>query len=90
MNPISALNMLWDYGEGFLCSQYFPFIFSFKTLSSELEHTSADLQSLRPLEDETGDSAGARSTPNAYVKNGINPNAAVTQVHYIKGYFLLR
>ena len=26
----------------------------------------------------------------AYVKNGINPAIAYTQVHYLKGFFLLR
>ena len=25
-----------------------------------------------------------------YVKNGINPAISYTQVHYLKGYFLLR
>jgi aminopeptidase O len=59
----------------------------YKTLCSELDNTDEDLQKLRPmLGNELRDSAS-----NAlFVKNGMNPETVYTQVHYIKGYFLLR
>ena len=59
----------------------------FRTLSAELENTESDLQSLRPMR---GNELRDGVTDTLFVKNGINPEIAFTQVHYIKGYFLLR
>ena len=59
----------------------------FRTLSAELENTESDLQSLRPMR---GNELRDEKTDTLFVKNGINPEIAFTQVHYIKGYFLLR
>ncbi len=59
----------------------------FRTLSAELEYTEPELQSLRPMQ---GKELRDEDTDALFVKNGINPEIAFTQVHYIKGYFLLR
>lgn len=60
-------------------------IIRYRTLESELDSTEEDLQKMRPmLGNELRDENGL------YVKNGRNPEIAYTQVHYIKGYFLLR
>ena len=59
----------------------------FRTLSAEVENTESDLQSLRPMQ---GNELRDEKTHTLFVKNGINPEIAFTQVHYIKGYFLLR
>ena len=59
----------------------------FRTLGAELENTESDLQSLRPMR---GNELRDEKTDTLFVKNGINPEIAFTQVHYIKGYFLLR
>ena len=56
----------------------------FLTLESELENTNPEMQAMRPMKDRSGDGG------TGFVKNGMNPEGAYTQVHYIKGYFLLR
>ena len=62
-------------------------VIRFRTLSAELENTESELQSLRPMR---GNELRNEETNTLFVKNGINPEIAFTQVHYIKGYFLLR
>ena len=64
----------------------------YKTLKSEVSSTEDDLQKMRPMKGQE-----LRSNPkegerdgDLYVKNGLNPEIVYTQVHYIKGYFLLR
>jgi aminopeptidase O len=59
----------------------------YRTVKAELENTEPELQSLRPMR---GNELRDGETDALYVKNGINPEIAFTQVHYIKGYFLLR
>ncbi|KAK3857377.1 hypothetical protein Pcinc_036365 [Petrolisthes cinctipes] len=58
----------------------------YRTLASELEHSAEELQTLRPMQ---GDNLMG-SDGNSYVKNGLNPDKAFLQVHYLKGYFLLK
>ncbi|XP_055956382.1 aminopeptidase O isoform X2 [Patella vulgata] len=56
----------------------------YKILSNELEHTEGHLQLLRPNQ-------GSVSSENEkFVKHGMNPEKGFMQVHYLKGYFLLR
>ena len=56
----------------------------YNTLSGELECTNEELQTLRPM----GISAINKSQD--YVRNGLNPESSCTQVHYLKGHFLLK
>ncbi|XP_041359506.1 aminopeptidase O-like [Gigantopelta aegis] len=60
-----------------------------RTLRAEVENTEESLQTLRPNKGEEAlppdDTTGIQ-----YVKNGMNPNKAFMQVHYLKGFFLLR
>ena len=58
----------------------------YKTLQSEVESTPKDHQIIRPMK---GQELKDQDTNVKYVKNGQNPEMAYTQVHYIKGYFLL-
>ncbi|XP_071118907.1 aminopeptidase O-like [Haliotis cracherodii] len=58
-----------------------------KTLLAEVENTEQDLQMLRPNK---GEQLLPASEGVQYVKNGMNPEKAFTQVHYLKGFFLLR
>ncbi|KAK6188693.1 hypothetical protein SNE40_004821 [Patella caerulea] len=56
----------------------------YKILYNELEHTEGHLQLLRPNQ-------GSDSSENEkFVKDGMNPGKGFMQVHYLKGYFLLR
>lgn len=58
----------------------------YRTLVSELENSSEDLQKLRPMQGENLlDDNGV-----GYVKDGRNPEKTYLQVHYLKGYFLLK
>ena len=58
----------------------------YKSLEGELECTPPDHQIMRPMkEEEFRDD----HTNIKYVKNGQNPQMAYTQVHYLKGHFLL-
>ncbi|CAH1786932.1 unnamed protein product [Owenia fusiformis] len=58
----------------------------YHTLKSELENTNTDIQVLS--------TAAGKMTEGteqiSYVKNGLNPEKTFTQVHYLKGYFLLK
>ena len=56
----------------------------YQTLKGELECTDEELQTLRPM----GESGINQS--QTFVKNGINPELSFTQVHYLKGHFLLK
>ncbi|KAM9360122.1 aminopeptidase O [Symphorus nematophorus] len=58
-----------------------------RRLSDELKNSEEGLQILRPNMENTGQvSASGSST----VKHALNPDKAFMQVHYLKGYFLLR
>jgi len=56
-----------------------------KNLSQEMAHTTQDLQQLRPMQGNK-----LQSDDVGFVKNGMNPAAGLSQVHYLKGYFLLQ
>lgn len=58
----------------------------YRTLASEVEHSTEDLQTLRPMQGE----GLVGSDGVSYVKNGLNPEKTFLQVHYLKGYFLLK
>ncbi|XP_071523716.1 aminopeptidase O-like [Panulirus ornatus] len=58
----------------------------YRTLASELENSTEELQTLRPMQGK--DLVGADGV--TYVKNGLNVEKAFLQVHYLKGYFLLK
>ncbi|XP_021350898.1 aminopeptidase O-like isoform X2 [Mizuhopecten yessoensis] len=57
----------------------------YRTLVAELEHTDEELQTLRPNKE-----GNQEESSIVYVKNGMNPDKSFMQVHYVKGYFLLR
>ncbi|XP_041516350.1 aminopeptidase O-like [Microtus oregoni] len=56
-------------------------------LQDELRNSPEEMQVLRPNKEDTGhvSSSGA-----SVVKHGLNPEKGFMQVHYLKGYFLLR
>ncbi|XP_060556016.1 aminopeptidase O-like [Ruditapes philippinarum] len=54
----------------------------YRTLQAELQSTDKDLQMLRKEE--------CDNKRAAYVSNGMNPEKGFLQLHYLKGYFLLR
>ncbi|GAB1601184.1 hypothetical protein Ahia01_000396600 [Argonauta hians] len=56
----------------------------YKLLTSELDHTDTNLQIMRPNKTIQEDSKA-----NSII-NGMNPEKRGLQVHYLKGYFLLR
>lgn len=58
----------------------------YRTLVCELENSTEDLQTLRPMQ---GENLVDKDGIN-YVKNGLNPGKTFLQVHYLKGYFLLK
>ncbi|XP_055885469.1 aminopeptidase O-like isoform X1 [Biomphalaria glabrata] len=55
----------------------------YRLLLSEISNTPEHLQTLRPNADDSV------QEPN-FVKNGLDPEKTVIQVHYLKGFFLLR
>ncbi|XP_056275508.1 aminopeptidase O isoform X3 [Pseudoliparis swirei] len=59
-----------------------------RRLSDELQNSEEALQILRPNAENTGQLA-ASAGPSA-VKHALNPDKPFMQVHYLKGYFLLR
>ncbi|ELU05104.1 hypothetical protein CAPTEDRAFT_216157 [Capitella teleta] len=58
-----------------------------RNLQSEMSNTDQELQTLRPNKGEIADDV---EDDVMYVKNGMNSAKLFTQVHYLKGYFLLR
>ncbi|XP_064604873.1 aminopeptidase O-like isoform X2 [Liolophura sinensis] len=57
-----------------------------RNLSAEMLSTEEKLQILRPSKDAIASDKGQTT----YIKHGMNPDKTFTQVHYLKGYFLLR
>ncbi|KAK3090011.1 hypothetical protein FSP39_008484 [Pinctada imbricata] len=64
-------------------------ILKYRTLAAEIENTSQGLQLLRPNKEED-DVRRPSENSVQYVKDGKNPDKRFMQVHYLKGYFLLR
>ncbi|TMS03593.1 Aminopeptidase O [Larimichthys crocea] len=58
-----------------------------RRLSDELKNSEEGLQILRPNMENTGQVSESGSST---VKHALNPDKAFMQVHYLKGYFLLR
>ncbi|CAG5923982.1 unnamed protein product, partial [Menidia menidia] len=58
-----------------------------RRLSDELQNSKEELQILRPNTDKTGQVSDSGSST---VKHALNPEKTFMQVHYLKGYFLLR
>ncbi|XP_070760110.1 aminopeptidase O [Enoplosus armatus] len=58
-----------------------------RRLSDELQNSEEVLQVLRPNMENTGQVSESGSST---VKHALNPDKAFMQVHYLKGYFLLR
>ncbi|KAM3868152.1 aminopeptidase O [Diretmus argenteus] len=58
-----------------------------RRLSDELQNSEEDLQILRPNMENTGQVCESGSST---VKHALNPDKTFMQVHYLKGYFLLR
>ncbi|XP_019642569.1 PREDICTED: uncharacterized protein LOC109483867 [Branchiostoma belcheri] len=59
----------------------------YRLLAAELENTEEELQTLRPSASGQGFHQGDGTV---YVTNALNTDKLFTQVHYLKGYFLLR
>ncbi|XP_076029632.1 aminopeptidase O-like [Oratosquilla oratoria] len=59
----------------------------YKTLVAELQNSEEELQLLKPVQ---GEKHVSESSGVSYVKNGLNPEKTFLQVHYLKGYFLLK
>ncbi|KAM3610529.1 uncharacterized protein V6R79_005193 [Siganus canaliculatus] len=62
-------------------------LLKWRRLSDELENSEEGLQVLRPNMDNTG---WVSESGSSTVKHALNPDKAFMQVHYLKGYFLLR
>ncbi|KAK5614592.1 hypothetical protein CRENBAI_016017 [Crenichthys baileyi] len=58
-----------------------------RRLSDELQNSNEELQILRPNMERTGQVSDSGSS---MVKHALNPDKTFMQVHYLKGYFLLR
>ncbi|XP_026887567.2 aminopeptidase O [Electrophorus electricus] len=58
-----------------------------RRLRDEMGNCEEDLQVLRPSKDMTG---GASESGSSVVKHALNPAKPFMQVHYLKGYFLLK
>uniref|UniRef100_A0A8C9X9G3 Aminopeptidase O (putative) n=1 Tax=Sander lucioperca TaxID=283035 RepID=A0A8C9X9G3_SANLU len=58
-----------------------------RRLSDELQNSEEALQILRPNMENTGQASESGSST---VKHALNPDKTFMQVHYLKGYFLLR
>ncbi|XP_040010199.1 aminopeptidase O isoform X2 [Xiphias gladius] len=58
-----------------------------RRLSDELQNSEEELQILRPNMENTGQVSESGSST---VKHALNPDKTFMQVHYLKGYFLLR
>uniref|UniRef100_A0A8D2ZJX7 Aminopeptidase O (putative) n=1 Tax=Scophthalmus maximus TaxID=52904 RepID=A0A8D2ZJX7_SCOMX len=58
-----------------------------RRLSDELQNSEEDLQILRPNMENTGQVSESGSST---IKHALNPDKTFMQVHYLKGYFLLR
>ncbi|KAM4746657.1 aminopeptidase O isoform 2-T4 [Anableps anableps] len=58
-----------------------------RRLSDELQNSKEELQILRPNMERTGEVSDSVSSS---VKHALNPDKTFMQVHYLKGYFLLR
>ncbi|KAF7200495.1 aminopeptidase O isoform X1 [Nothobranchius furzeri] len=58
-----------------------------RRLSDELQNSKEELQILRPNMDRTGQVSDSGSST---VKHALNPDKTFMQVHYLKGYFLLK
>ncbi|XP_028270724.1 aminopeptidase O isoform X2 [Parambassis ranga] len=58
-----------------------------RRLSDELQNSKEELQILRPNMEKTGQVSDSGSST---VKHALNPEKTFMQVHYLKGYFLLR
>eukprot|EP00058_Branchiostoma_floridae_P009190 XP_002594678.1 hypothetical protein BRAFLDRAFT_104849 [Branchiostoma floridae] len=59
----------------------------YRLLAAELDNTEEELQTLRPSASGQGFHQGEGTV---YVTNALNTDKLFTQVHYLKGYFLLR
>ncbi|XP_052012729.1 aminopeptidase O isoform X2 [Apodemus sylvaticus] len=58
-----------------------------RRLQDELQNSPEGMQVLRPNKEETGHVSASGAS---VVKHGLNPEKGFMQVHYLKGYFLLR
>uniref|UniRef100_A0A3B5LAS0 Peptidase M1 membrane alanine aminopeptidase domain-containing protein n=1 Tax=Xiphophorus couchianus TaxID=32473 RepID=A0A3B5LAS0_9TELE len=58
-----------------------------RRLSDELQNSNEELQILRPNMERTGQVSDSGSST---IKHALNPDKTFMQVHYLKGYFLLR
>nr|XP_033783932.1 aminopeptidase O isoform X2 [Geotrypetes seraphini] len=56
-------------------------------LRDEVQNSEEELQVLRPNKEKTGE---VSDSGESVVKHGLNPEKNFMQVHYLKGYFLLR
>nr|XP_014973571.2 aminopeptidase O isoform X7 [Macaca mulatta] len=58
-----------------------------RRLQDEMQSSPTEMQVLRPNKDKTGHTSDSGAS---VIKHGLNPEKIFMQVHYLKGYFLLR
>lgn len=58
-----------------------------RRLQDEMQSSPEEMQVLRPNKDKTGHTSDSGAS---VIKHGLNPEKIFMQVHYLKGYFLLR
>ncbi|XP_033092488.1 aminopeptidase O isoform X4 [Trachypithecus francoisi] len=58
-----------------------------RRLQDEMQSSPEEMQVLRPSKDKTGYTSDSGAS---VIKHGLNPEKIFMQVHYLKGYFLLR
>ncbi|KAI2553211.1 putative aminopeptidase O (putative), partial [Homo sapiens] len=58
-----------------------------RRLQDEMQCSPEEMQVLRPSKDKTGHTSDSGAS---VIKHGLNPEKIFMQVHYLKGYFLLR
>ncbi|GFO47949.1 aminopeptidase o [Plakobranchus ocellatus] len=65
-------------------------LLKYRVLKAEINTTREDLQTLRPNGDTSCASLSSMNAEPCIVKNGLNPEKTLLQVHYLKGFFLLK
>ena len=85
-NKYSELNDFSNTCENFIMLSSLRSSIRYKTLVAEVDNSDTDLQILQPVFHDDK----VLETSKNFVKNGLNEEKSFLQVHYLKGYFLLR
>ncbi|XP_077079385.1 aminopeptidase O isoform X2 [Siphateles boraxobius] len=82
----------WNHVQKLGCREaeeqrQFKALLRWRRLSDELQNSEVELQVLRPNKEKTGEVSESGAS---LVKHALNPEKPFMQVHYLKGYFLLK